>query len=166
MNKRMNGIKLVLSAIAALGFFAASAAAQRPQGQSNHKRGDQGQSQTAQADQSVPQNASLQAQAAAKAKALKVSDDRGEFFLISSINTTKHEIVLKRPTEVTLLVQVDDKTQFADEQGQILKLGDLRAGDTVYVTLKQQSGTTEPIVLRIHKSPMTVAELHKRFLHY
>lgn len=168
MNRQLKNAKFVLCFLAGLGFFAASASAQQPQDQSKHRRGGQGQaqSQAPPADASASPNAPLQAQAAAKAKALKVSDDSGEFFLISSINTTKHEIVLKRPTEVTQLVQVNDKTQFTDEQGQALKLNDLRAGDTVYVTLKQQPGTADPLALRIHKSPMTVAELHKRFLHY
>ena len=87
-----------------------------------------------------------------------------EFFITTSVDATKHQLVLKRPTEVTLLIQANDQTTILGENGEHLKLGDLRTGDTVFVTFK--AGTTPPLALKIRKAPMTVAELHRRYLTY
>src|SRR2546428_452371 len=57
-----------------------------------------------------------------------------EFFIVSSIDTKKQQVLLKRPTEVTELMLVTEKTAFLDEQGKPLRLSDFRAGDTVYFT--------------------------------
>lgn len=92
-----------------------------------------------------------------------VAPDSGEFFIISSVNLKQNEMVLKRPTEVTLLIRVNDKTVYQDEQGKPLRLTDMRAGDTVYVVLAQQGGSGEPVALRLRKGPMTVDELHRRY---
>jgi hypothetical protein len=88
-----------------------------------------------------------------------------QFFIISSVDPAKQQLVLKRPTEVTTLMRVDDKTAFLDEDGAPLRLTDLRAGDTVYV-LSRQTGGTGPTASRIRKGPMTLAELHKHYLNY
>ena len=87
-----------------------------------------------------------------------------EFFITTSVDVAKHQLVLKRPTEVTLLIQANDQTTILGENGEHLKLSDLRTGDTVFVTL--QGGTTPPFAVRIRKGPMTVAELHRRYLTY
>jgi hypothetical protein len=87
---------------------------------------------------------------------------REDFFIISSVDARKQQIVLKRPTEVTELVRVTDKTIFLDEQGKPLKFRDLRSGDTVYVTVISSSGGL-PTVVRIRKGPMTLSELHRRY---
>jgi hypothetical protein len=87
------------------------------------------------------------------------------FFIISSINQPKMEILLKRPTEVTLLMHVSDKTTYLNETGNPIHLTDLRAGDTVWVTSAQDRGG-EPTALRIRKGPMTEAELHRYYLDY
>jgi hypothetical protein len=87
-----------------------------------------------------------------------------EFFITTSVDAAKHQLVLKRPTEVTLLIQANDQTAILGENGEHLKLSDLRTGDTVFVTL--QGGATPPLALRIRKGPMTVAELHRRYLSY
>jgi uncharacterized protein DUF5666 len=88
-----------------------------------------------------------------------------EFFLISSVDGKKHQIVLKRPTEVTELVRVTDSTVYRDEQGKPLDFKDLRAGDTVYVTLAMQPDGSR-IATRIRKGIMTVEELHRRYLKF
>lgn len=81
-----------------------------------------------------------------------------EFFVISSVDTRKNQIVLKRPTEVTELVRVTDKTLYLDAEGRPLRFQDLRAGDTVYVA------SSAGVATRIRKGPMTVEELHRRYL--
>ena len=88
-----------------------------------------------------------------------------EFFIISSINQATSQLVLKRPTEVTVLMKVDDRTKMLDEQGKALKLSDLRAGDTVWVI---SGGTAEigATAFRIRKGPMTVELLHRLYLNY
>src|SRR5579864_4031203 len=57
----------------------------------------------------------------------------GDFFIISSVDLTKRQILLKLPTEVTQLIRVDNRTQYLDAHGKAIKLTDLRAGDTVYI---------------------------------
>jgi uncharacterized protein DUF5666 len=88
-----------------------------------------------------------------------------EFFLISSVDGKKHQIVLKRPTEVTELVRVTDSTVYRDEQGKPLEFKDLRAGDTVYVTVALQPDGSR-IATHIRKGIMTVEELHRRYLKF
>ncbi len=88
-----------------------------------------------------------------------------EFFIISSVDAKKQQIVLKRPTEVTELIRVTDKTAYIDEDGKPLQLRDLRAGDTVYVTASTNPGGL-PVALRIRKGIMTVDELHRRYLKF
>ncbi len=88
-----------------------------------------------------------------------------EFFIISSVDAKKQQIVLKRPTEVTELIRVTDKTAYVDEGGKALQLKDLRAGDTVYVTASA-SRDESPVALRIRKGIMTVDELHRRYLKF
>jgi hypothetical protein len=88
-----------------------------------------------------------------------------EFFIVSSIDPAKSQVLLKRPTEVTLLMKVTDKTVFLDGANKPLHLTDLHAGDTVWVT---SSGSNEggATALKIRKGPMTVDELHRTFLDY
>ena len=85
----------------------------------------------------------------------------GEFFIISSVNPAKQQVLVKQPTEVTLLVHVDARTRYLDRSDKAIALADLRAGDTVYVTLQPGSD----LALEIRKGPMTVAELQRRYLH-
>jgi len=86
-----------------------------------------------------------------------------EFFIISSIDAPKHRIVLKRPTEVTLVMAVTDRTAYRDERGKALRLSDLRAGDTAYIMYGQTSaGELTALVVKL--GPMTVEELQRRYL--
>lgn len=95
----------------------------------------------------------------------KKSSSGEEFFIISSVDTSKSQVLLKRPTEVTLLMKVNDQTTYLDATNKPLHLADLHAGDTVWVI---SSGSTPggPVAIRIRKGPMTVAELHQHFLDY
>lgn len=94
-------------------------------------------------------------------KGTNVSAD--EFFIISSVDPAKNQLLLKQPTEVTELVRVSDATTYLDKDGKPLKLADLRAGDTVYVTLNRAGAI--PSASRVRKGPMTTEELRRRYLH-
>ncbi len=85
-----------------------------------------------------------------------------EFFIITSVDVRKHEIVLKMPTEVTVVAHVTPETVYLDDRGQRIRLTDLRAGDTVYATIRREAGGV--VLLRLRKGPMTVEELHRRYL--
>jgi hypothetical protein len=88
-----------------------------------------------------------------------------EFFMISSTDSAKSQILLKRPTEVTQLMKVSDKTQFVDEKGKPFQLTGLRAGDTVWVT-SSRNDNGDLTAIRVRKGPMTVQDLHRYFLDY
>ena len=85
-----------------------------------------------------------------------------EFFIVSSVDSAKNQLLLKRPTEVTEVMRVDAATRFLDEDGKALKFSDLRAGDTVYIQSK--AGTGGSIAVEIRKGPMTTTELRRRYL--
>ncbi len=88
-----------------------------------------------------------------------------QFFILSSINAPKNQLVLQRPTQVTILMQVTDKTSYLDETGKPLHLADLRAGDTVWVTSSEpEAGVARAV--RIRKGPMTVEQLHRLYLDF
>jgi hypothetical protein len=91
------------------------------------------------------------------------SSAEGEFFIISSVDLAKHQLLLKRPTEVTEIMDVTDETHFLDEQGRAIQLKDFRAGDTVFVTSRPDQDAT-PIAMRIQKGEMTVSVLQSRYL--
>ncbi len=86
-----------------------------------------------------------------------------EFFIIASIDLQKSQLLVKRPTEVTLLMLTNERTEFLAEDGARLKLSDLRSGDTVWVLLTSAPDGKQ-LALRIRKGPMTVAELHRLYL--
>jgi hypothetical protein len=91
------------------------------------------------------------------------STEAEQFFIISSVDSNKQQLVLKRPTEVTLLVRVNRTTAYSDQQGRPLHLKDFRAGDTVYVTLRSRA-EGPPVITRIRKGLMTLEELRRRYL--
>ncbi len=95
--------------------------------------------------------------------AVSAASDREEFFIVSSLDAAHARIVLKRPTEVTLLMQVTAQTAYRDEQGKPLQLADLRTGDTAYITYRQSPGGA-PTALLVRLGPMTVQELQRRYL--
>lgn len=100
----------------------------------------------------------------ATAQSLQRQESRADsFFIISSIDATKRQIVLKLPTEVTEVVEVTPATTYRDEKGNPLKFEDLRAGDTVYATVNQNAKGALT-VMSIRRGPMTLEELHRRYL--
>ena len=86
-----------------------------------------------------------------------------EFFIISSSDTTKDQLVLKRPTEVTELMLLTPKTTCLDEHGKSFPCKGLRAGDTVFVVSSRGSGGVRAAA-RIRFGPMTGAEVHRRYM--
>jgi len=87
---------------------------------------------------------------------------KGEFFIVSSVDLAKRQILLKRPTEVTELMRVDSGTHYSDEHGKPIRLTDLRAGDTVYIVANSSAG--QSVALTISKGPMTLDVLRERYL--
>jgi hypothetical protein len=88
-----------------------------------------------------------------------------EFFIVSSVDAGRSAMVLKRPTEVTLTMRVTDKTRCRDEQGKPIRFTDLRAGDTVFIASERDS-SKHPVASSIRQGPMTVEELHLRYLRF
>ena len=86
-----------------------------------------------------------------------------EFYIVASVDEPKSELLLKRPSEVTLLMRVSQKTKYQDESGKSIPLSDFRAGDTVWVAA---TGGDEPTAIRIRKGGMTIPELHRYYLDY
>jgi hypothetical protein len=84
----------------------------------------------------------------------------GEFFIISSIDPVKEQLLVKRPTEVTQIMRVNAQTKYFDRAGKPIGLMDVHAGDTVYITSSPTSG----VALDVRKGTMTVSELHRRYL--
>jgi hypothetical protein len=87
---------------------------------------------------------------------------QGDFYIVSSIDLAKKQILLKRPTEVTELMRVDSETRYFDEQAKTIRLTDLRAGDTVYIVSKP--GQAQSTAVTIRKGPMTQEVLRQRYL--
>ncbi|MGB9070375.1 MAG: hypothetical protein WCC21_17545 [Candidatus Acidiferrales bacterium] len=87
-----------------------------------------------------------------------------QFFIVASLDLQQKQLLLKYPTEVTLLVKVTDQTAFVDDSGKSMKLSDLRAGDTVWLT--SSGSSTDTTALKVRKGEMTVADLHRYYLDY
>jgi hypothetical protein len=88
---------------------------------------------------------------------------KNNFYIISMVSAANHELLLKNPTEVAEVVQVNEKTVCLDQQGKPIQIKDLRSGDTIFATIVQKTSGVF-IATRIQKGPMTVAELHRRYL--
>jgi hypothetical protein len=86
-----------------------------------------------------------------------------QFYIVASLDQSKSQLLLKLPSEVTMLMSVTGTTQIQDENGASLKLSDLRAGDTVWVV---SSGGAQPTAVHIRKGQMTIADLHRYYLDY
>ena len=79
-----------------------------------------------------------------------------------ALTSAKKQILLKRPTEVTELMPVDGETCYFEERGKPIRLTDLRAGDTVFITSKPTGGPS--VAVTIHKGLMTLDLLRERYL--
>lgn len=87
-----------------------------------------------------------------------------QFYIIASVDQPKSQILVKRPTEVTLLIHVTPKTRILNDQGKPVAMSLLRAGDTIWA-LTSGSGS-ELTAIRIREGEMTVADLHRYYLDY
>ncbi len=86
-----------------------------------------------------------------------------QFFMISSVDLPKHEIVLMAPTQLTLVVNTTNLSQYVGEKGQKLSEKDLKAGDTVWAIVKAGKGG-QTTAVRIREGSMTPADLQKLYL--
>ena len=100
--------------------------------------------------------------AAQSSKATASTNGGEEFFIVSSVDITKKQLLLKEPTEITQLIQVNDKTRYMDKDGKPMQFGDLRAGDTIYI--KSANTSAGRVAVSIRKGPMTLQELQRHYL--
>jgi len=171
MNKPMRtlilGAALAAELVLAAGSFAQAGPPVQPPpgGFPRHGGGMPAQQQQQQPQQQQKQPSAQSATQAALSPSKDVTTAKGEsFFIVASLDLTKSTLLLKRPTEVTLVVQVNAKTQFLDDSGKAFKLSDLRAGDTVWMISTGDAG--EPTAVRIRKGEMSIADLHRYYLGY
>lgn len=102
---------------------------------------------------------------AAAAAAGSPAPPTDEFFIVSSVDSDKGTIVVKRPTETTLTIRVTDRTRCLGLKGEAIRFTDLRAGDTVFIT--SSGSPSGPLsASSIRRGPMTVEELHRRYLRF
>jgi hypothetical protein len=100
--------------------------------------------------------------AAQSAKPAGAANGAEEFFVISSVDIAKRQLLLKRPTEITELLQVNDKTRYTDKNGKAFQFTDLRAGDTVYI--RSTAKPAGKLAVSVRRGPMTLEELHRHYL--
>jgi len=86
-----------------------------------------------------------------------------EFFIVSSVDLQKHQVVLMRPTQLTVVATIGPQTIYMGEKGQKLDVKAMKAGDTVWAIIKTERDGTVTAV-RLRQGAMTVAELHKLYL--
>ncbi len=94
-----------------------------------------------------------------------VKNSAGEqFFIIAAIDKQNSQLLLKRPTEVTVLVKVDPNTKYFGDNGKATALTTFRAGDTVWAKVSGDGpGAT---LIQMREGEMTVADLHRYYLDY
>ena len=87
-----------------------------------------------------------------------------QFFIISSVDIANSQVLLKRPTEVTVLAKVVPGTKYLDQNGKPIKLTTFRAGDTVWARLSNDG--PDPTIELMQDGEMTLSDLHKYYLDY
>lgn len=87
-----------------------------------------------------------------------------QFFIIASIDRQNSQVLLKRPTEVTVLAKLSPNTKYLNDSGKPSTLANFRAGDTVWARLS--GNEPEPTVAQMRAGEMTVADLHRYYLDY
>lgn len=86
-----------------------------------------------------------------------------EFFIVSSVDLQKHQVVLMRPTQLTVVATIGPQTTYLGEKGQKLDVKAMKAGDTVWgITKPGPEGSVKAV--RLRQGAMTPAELHKLYL--
>ena len=94
----------------------------------------------------------------------KTTPSGEDFFIVASVDQPKSQVLVKHPTEVTTLLNVNAKTVIVDDKGKSIHVSDLRAGDTLWVVSSGQGQDTTAI--RIRKGSMSIADLHRYYLDY
>jgi hypothetical protein len=85
-----------------------------------------------------------------------------EFFIVSSVDLQKHQVVLMRPTQLTVVATIGPQTTYLGEKGQKLDVKAMKAGDTVWgITKPGPDGSV--VAVRLRQGAMTPAELHKLY---
>jgi len=87
-----------------------------------------------------------------------------EFFIVSSVDLQKHQVVLMRPTQLTVVATIGPQTSYVGEKGQKLDVKQMKAGDTVWAITKPGAGGSV-MAVRLRQGAMTPAELQKLYLH-
>jgi hypothetical protein len=96
------------------------------------------------------------------AQSSRAPSGNDEFFIVTSTNMPKHQLVLKLPTEVTMRMYVNDKTRVIGENGKSMPVSQLQAGDTAFITYVR--GSEGPTAVEIRLGPMTWSILQQRYL--
>jgi hypothetical protein len=111
-----------------------------------------------------PAAATTAAPSGSSAASKPTSTTSDEFFVVSSVEkvNNQYNLVLLRVTETTATMLVTDKTQIVDETGKPLKVTDLRAGDTLFVSYSSGAGGALTAT-HVRKGIMTLAELRSRY---
>ena len=84
---------------------------------------------------------------------LAIAVPADEFFIVSSVDLPRSRLVLKRPTEVTVLAAISPQTRIVGERGEKLRPEDLRAGDTVFV-VSAPSPSGQLTAISVRRGPM------------
>ena len=87
-----------------------------------------------------------------------------QFFIVASIDKQNSQLLLKRPTEVTVLVKVTPQTKYLSNNGKPITLAQFHAGDTVWAKVTTEKN--DPSVIEMRHGQMTVADLHRYYLDY
>ncbi|HKV28298.1 MAG TPA: hypothetical protein VJN90_08530 [Candidatus Acidoferrales bacterium] len=86
-----------------------------------------------------------------------------EFFIISSVDLQKRQVVLMRPTQLTVVATIGPQTNYVGEKGRALNVKAMKAGDTVWAITKPAPDGSVTAV-RLRQGAMTPAELHKLYM--
>ncbi len=88
-----------------------------------------------------------------------------EFFIISSVDQKTHQVVLMRPTQLTVAANVTAKTICLGDNHKNMNTNALQAGDTVWAIVRAGKNGAENLV-SIREGAMTEGELQRLYLHY
>src|SRR5579864_1093952 len=85
----------------------------------------------------------------ARAQAHPKNAQGEEFFIVSSVDLQKHQVVLMRPTQLTVVATIGPQTTYLGEKGQKLDVKAMKAGDTVWaITKPGRDGSVTAVRLR------------------
>jgi hypothetical protein len=87
-----------------------------------------------------------------------------QFFIVASVDQQNSQLLLKRPTEVTVLVKITPQTKYLSNKGKPVPLATFHSGDTVWAKIADE--TKDPTLLEMRHGEMTLADLHRYYLDY